>query len=186
MRSTIVVALLCFFSVIAVDAGAAPPTAQVNIVGPLPVPVLGNVTVVNPQPLPVTGNVNVSRTPYQVTGSFLPGSCTFNGFLHFCPLSLAAVPEGKRLVIEHVSLFVAQDAGGSPDSLRFLDQFNGTVFFVQPTFTPRVNTPNHSFLDRPVLVYYEAGDTPNILLQLTTALSSAQMTVQGYMIDATE
>ena len=124
------------------------------------------------------------RAPYQVSTLFLPSACTFNSVLYFCRLDLPAVPAGKRLIVEHLSMFVAVN-NGSPDSVRFLNSLGGDAFWVQPTFTPRVGNANHSFLDRSVLVYYEPGDTPQVLLALTAPLSSAEITVHGYLIDAT-
>ena len=163
------------------NAGSAP----VHIVNPLPLPVTGSVTLESGGSVLNTKNVDQpGRSPYQVTSLFSPSSCTFNSVLYFCPLSFPVVPAGKRLIIEHISMFVAESAGGSPDSLRFLNSFNGTAFWVQPTFTPRVGTPDHSFLDRPVLVYYDSGENPNVLLAVTKVLAAAEMSVQGYLIDA--
>jgi hypothetical protein len=124
------------------------------------------------------------RAPYQVSGLFVPSDCSFNGALYSCSLTLPVVPAGKRLVIEHLSMFVAVD-GGSPDALRFLATPSGTAFFVQPTFTPRASNANHFFLDRPVLVYQEPGTIPGVLLTLTGLPSTAQLTVHGYLIGAT-
>lgn len=123
------------------------------------------------------------RRPYQLAASFIPSSCSTNGILYFCALDLPAVPTGKRLVVEHISMFVAV-SGGTPDLLRFRNQNFNTLFWVQPTFTPRVNFPGQFFLDRPVDVYYEPDDTPNVGLQLTAPLSVAEITVHGYLIDA--
>src|SRR5262245_48414484 len=75
-----------------------------------------------------------SQTPYQVSTNIIPSTCTFNSVLYFCDVKFPAVPAGKRLVIEHVSLFVALNAG-NPDSVRFRNSSNGTAFWVQPIFT---------------------------------------------------
>jgi hypothetical protein len=133
----------------------------------------------------LTKNVDEpGRRPYQVEGSIIPSTCSFNSVLYFCRVDFPVVPTGKRLVVEHVSTFVVVD-GGSPDSLRFMTPLGGTAFWVQPIFTPRVNIAGHFFLDRPVVVYYEPGDTPQVLLQLTAPPIVAQFTVHGYLIDAT-
>jgi hypothetical protein len=124
------------------------------------------------------------RTPYQTSNIFSPSSCSFNSVLYFCPLPLPTVPAGKRLIIEHVSIFVALNAG-VPDSLRLQNSFNNNIFWVQPTFTQRALTPTHFFLDRQVLAYYEPGDTPKLLLAATGSLAAAEATVHGYLIDAT-
>jgi hypothetical protein len=121
--------------------------------------------------------------PYQTSNLFIPSSCTFNSVLYFCDVALPAVPAGQQLMVEHVSLFVAVDSG-SPDSVRFLNSNHGTALWVQPVFTPRVNNPNHFFLDRSVTVYYTSGDTPHVLLALTAPLSSAEVTVHGKLSTA--
>ena len=119
--------------------------------------------------------------PYQLTALFLPSACTFNSVLYFCRVDLTPVPAGQLLTIEHVSLFVALNSG-SPDSVRFLNS-NGNAFWVQPTFTQRVNA-SHYFLDRDVLVYYAGGDVPHILLAVTTPLAAAEVTVHGKLTTA--
>lgn len=133
----------------------------------------------------LTKNVDEpGRTPYQQSQIFSPSACTFNSVLYFCRLAFPSIPNGKRLVLEHASIFVAETDSGAPDSLRFLNAFNGTALWVQPAFTPRVNTPSHFFLERDVLVYYEGGEIPTVLLAVTAPLAAAEMTVHGYLIDA--
>jgi hypothetical protein len=124
------------------------------------------------------------RVPYQTTQLIITSTCSFNSILYFCDHTLPAVPAGKRLVVEHITMFAAL-ASGVPDSLRFLNPVsNGTLFWVQPTFTPRAIDSAHSFLDRPVHVYYEPGQSPMIRLQTTGQPVSVEFTVHGYLIDA--
>jgi hypothetical protein len=97
---------------------------------------------------------------------------------------LPTVPTGKRLVLEHVSMFVAL-ASGIPDLVRFSDPLTfRTRAYVQPTFTTRSIFPNHFFLDRPVHVYYGPDESPLFRLQMTGQPVSIEVTVQGYLIDA--
>lgn len=124
------------------------------------------------------------REPYQVQALVNTSTCTFNSVLYFCQLPFPAVPDGQRLILEHVTTFWALTAG-EPDSLRFLDSNNATVFWVQPTFTPRVNNATHFFLDRPVTVYYEPTTSPTLLLAMTAPPSSIEVTLTGYLISAT-
>lgn len=134
----------------------------------------------------LTKNVDEpGRMPFQASALFAPSACSFNSVLYFCSVSFPAVPAGKRLIIDYVTHFVALAAPGSPDSLRFQDRNNGNLFWVQPTYTPRALTPSHFFLDRPVHVYYEAGDTPKVLMAITQQLAASEITVSGYFIDAT-
>jgi len=83
-----------------------------------------------------------------------------------------------------VTTFWALTAG-QPDSLRFPDSSNATLFWVQPTFTPRVNNSTHFFLDRSVVVYYEPTTTPTLLLAITAPPSSIQVTLAGRLSSAT-
>jgi hypothetical protein len=124
------------------------------------------------------------RAPYQIEQLFIVSSCTFNGILYFCDHTMPAVPAGKRLVIEHITMFAAL-AGGVPDSVRFMHPvFFSTVFWIQPTFTTRAISGTHFFLDRPTNVYYEAGQTPILRLQTTGQPQSVEFTIHGYLIDA--
>jgi len=124
------------------------------------------------------------REPYQAQALVNPSACSFNSVLYFCQLSFPAVPDGQRLVLEHVTTFWALTAG-VPDSLRFLDSNNATLFWVQPTFTPRANIDTHFFLDRPVVVYYEPTTSPAMLLAMTAPPASIEVTLAGYLISAT-
>ena len=124
------------------------------------------------------------REPYQVQAEVDPSACTSNGVLHFCQVSFPAVPDGERLIVEHLSSFWDLTAG-NPDSLRFLDGNGGTIFWVQPTFTTRASNSTHFFLERSVDVYYEPTTTPTLLLAMTASPSVIQVTLHGYLISAT-
>lgn len=124
------------------------------------------------------------RIPYQTEQLIITSTCTFNGFLYFCNHELPAVPAGKRLVIEQVTMFAAL-ASGDPDSFRFIDAVsNGTLAWIQPTFSRRPTIPTHFFLDRPVHVYYEPNQTPSIRFSASGQPLSIEFTVHGYLIDA--
>jgi hypothetical protein len=133
----------------------------------------------------LTKNVDEpGRMPFTENPLVLTSTCTFNSVLYFCRVNFSAVPAGKRLVVEHISSFIALSATGSPDSIRFIDRFGGTAEWVQPTFTTRVNTTSHFFLDRPTLVYYEPGDTPQVLVATTVQPTVVEVILHGYFIDA--
>jgi hypothetical protein len=124
------------------------------------------------------------RVPYQAAVLVITSACSTNGILYFCDQTLPTVPTGKRLVLEHVSMFVAL-ASGVPDMVRFLDPFtHGTRAYVQPTFTTRSIAASHFLLDRPVHVYYEPDQTPIMRIQTTGQPVSIELTAQGYLIDA--
>ena len=136
------------------------------------------------RPLPTKNVDEKGRIPYQIEQLLITSTCSSNGILYFCDHSLPAVPAGKRLVIEHVTMFAAL-ATGVPDSFRFMHPvFLGTLFWVQPTFTPRAINGAHFFLDRPVTVYYEGGQEPMVRLQTTGQPISVEFTIHGYLIDA--
>ena len=99
------------------QGGSGPPTAKVEIVNPLPLPVSGNVNITNSAPIPVSGTIqgtveNASepgREPLSMYLEFTTFSCGFNctGFVKFGSVILVdtspAVPDGKQWVITHVS-----------------------------------------------------------------------------------
>jgi hypothetical protein len=124
------------------------------------------------------------RIPYQVAELVLTSACSTNGLLFFCERQLPAVPAGKRLVIERLTMFLAL-ASGSPDLVRFVNPVtNGTLSYVQPSFTQRVISAAHFFLNQEVLAFYEPGQTPAVRVQATGQPVSIEITVQGYLIDA--
>jgi hypothetical protein len=137
------------------------------------------------QPIRQVKNVDEKgRIPYQTEQLISTSTCSFNGVLYFCSHALPVVPAGKRLVVEHVTMFAALSSG-DPDSLRFIDPItNGTLSWVQPTFSPRPSLPTHFFLDRPVHVYYEPNQVPSIRFSSTGQPVSIEFTVHGYLIDA--
>jgi hypothetical protein len=137
------------------------------------------------QPIRQVKNVDEKgRIPYQTTQLIITSTCSFNGILYFCEHVLPTVPASKRLVVEHVSMFAALSSG-APDSLRFINPVsNGTLSWVQPTFSPRATISTHFFLDRPVHVYYEPNQVPSIRFSSSGPPVSIEFSVHGYLIDA--
>ena len=178
---------------------------SVNIVNPLPVPVTGtttvsgtvaatqsglwsvgitgtpNVNVANPATAPALFlNVNdPGRIPYQ---SFAVGPNTCS---NLCEIIFPAVPDGHRLVIQHVSVnsqistasAVVQVvvAGGNGANSFFLvtPQGNSTLGFVDA--------------DQPVLEYVDSRQMPLVAIKLNLATFNGQpgATITGYMLDCT-
>jgi hypothetical protein len=76
-------------------------------------------------------------------------------------------------------------ASGSPDSVRFINPVsNSTLYWLQPTFTPRATIATHFFLNQEVLAYYEPSQVPQLRFSSTGQPVSIELTVHGYLIDA--
>jgi hypothetical protein len=129
------------------------------------------------------------RIPYQYAVDFQSGTsaCVTNSF---CIVPFPAVPAGKRLVVEHLTVFAAVSGGGIPNLLAFGDNFvtnQNNVFIIPPTFTPSVTSLGATFyaLERPVRVYYEPGTTPKVKIGASANFAfTCNMTLHGYLIDA--
>jgi len=120
-------------------AFAAPPTVQVEVANPATNPALTS-SVDDPGRIAYESNVNCS---------------VFGGV--FCTATFAAVPQGQRLVIQHISgglLFVNDprlvlvSTQGSPN------QGISAFFASSPVST------THSLFDQAVQQYFEGGSTP--------------------------
>ena len=102
-----------------------------------------------------------------------------------CATDLPVVPAGKRLIIEHVS--------GEADTLGANDLYRvsltaknlATVAYLE--FGPASLTPNNLYarpFNQATFVAFEAGQTPQLVVQTTGAVGFAwQAVVTGYMID---
>jgi hypothetical protein len=129
------------------------------------------------------------RVPYQqmVEFSIAAPTCPVTSF---CIVSFNAVPAGKRLVVEHLSMLIGVAGGGQPNLLAFGDQFStntGNVAIVPPRFTPGVPVSGVVFwsLNEPVRVYYEAGQVPKVKVNASTNFGFvANASLHGYLIDA--
>ena len=134
-------------------------------------------------PIDQVSNVDdPGRIPYQ--SSIETSSC--NG-VSFCEFRFPAVPEGHRLVIQHVSArlrmpadptFVEVAVQQSSFFAPFAGVTSGFQFF-------------DSAFDQPVLLYVDAGVAPFALAGLgssnftNTGVGSQIMTLTGYLLDCT-
>ena len=130
------------------------------------------------------------RTPYQTMVDFDPNPPVCSGAI--CIIRFPAVPAGKRLVVEHVSVLVGVSGGGQPSFLAFGDFAvvnSNNIAIITPVFANTgINMGGVMFwaLDRPVRVYFEAGAVPKLKLILSTNPAFVgEASVVGYLIDAT-
>lgn len=131
------------------------------------------------------------RMPYQQLVGFIVevGVNCINA--QHCIVSFNPVPAGKRLVIEHMSMLVWVQNGGQPVNTAFGDTFTiGSgldVAILQPAFTPGFGISGQTSwsLDRPVRVYYEAGQTPKVKVVASATMFFGSASLHGYLIDAT-
>lgn len=127
------------------------------------------------------------RLPYQQMVSFSEGAPdTCNPLL--CVISFNAVPAGKRLVVEHVTM-LAYIRDGQPHFLAFGDTTvtnANNIAIVGGGFTDTGHSSRYFSLDRAVKVYYEAGAIPKLKLLYSGVLGSTRSnaSLHGYLIDA--
>jgi hypothetical protein len=128
------------------------------------------------------------RVPYQLTVSFSngsPGCITASA----CILSFDAVPAGKRLIVEQLTLMVSAN-GGPPTQVAFGDNFStntGNIAIVAPDFRAGSVVLGATFWmsASQVRVYYGPGETPKLKVFLPGTLGVvSNATVHGYLIDA--
>ena len=101
----------------------------------------------------------------------------------FCDMSFAAVPAGKRLVVEHVSANIGVNPGSG---------INGTfliapcIFFSLPGRS--MATPELIGVNEPVLAYYDAGQVPvyRVVLSSLTGSGAASSVISGYLVDLSQ
>jgi hypothetical protein len=128
-------------------------------------------TLANPVPVTVTNSASGTVLPYRSTVSVAnSGSCASNQ----CYFNFAAVPAGKRLVVQNVSGQVATAAR--------------TVLFErgQEAFFVGIPSTAQGFFTQPTTMYYEPGEVPSARIftgELTSA-SSLIVTVVGMLVPA--
>lgn len=149
--------------VVPIDAArAASPTSNVIVLNPATEPAL-------------TRNVDdAGRIPYQSRAA-----CVLDS--NFCSFNFPAVPKNHRLVVEHVSGFLAFAAGNGRGARVTLDGgANGALssFIAPPSFL------GESVFDQSVLQYFDAGSAPLLGALADINLSSASSaTISGYLLD---
>jgi hypothetical protein len=101
-----------------------------------------------------------------------------------------AVPAGKRLVIEHISVYADTFGLANPaPSVSFIafptpsgNSADGYKFVVEPSF---FHVDSGFYLDRPIKVYYEPLSTPRVsMFSFSGLFSYVNVTLHGYLIDA--
>lgn len=136
------------------------------------------VTVINPSTDPVkTRNVDEpGRNPYQFFKNLQPCVNTT------CQVTTPAVPEGKRLVVQHVSAFGALTSPGNTVEVVVSSKVAVLSTFAPPVF----GTTNQGFaFDQPVLGYVDAGDTVTFFISTNGSFNQAasDFVITGYLVD---
>jgi hypothetical protein len=117
------------------------------------------------------------RTPYQAVQNLTPQSSST--FLIF---TFGAVPANHRLVVHHISGLLGV-APNSPAAIVGLAVTGNGGFTPSSFFAPSLGTA--TAFDQPVLVYYDAGQQPTVLISGPTfpANFGDDITMTGYLLD---
>lgn len=162
-------------------AEAAPPTGNVNVVN------TPSVNIVNPNPLPVTvTNADPASTPYS---NDVVGTCNGTN----CFIDFPAVPQGKMLVIEHVSAIARSSSTTVFDHAELItsdteDNTGARNYFALPRIGKAgssVVADSYGF-SQSVLAFVSAGQEPRLTLMTSVGGSMlfSQGTISGYLIPA--
>jgi hypothetical protein len=168
-----------------------PGSAPVSIVSPLPLPVTGQTTVSGVVQSAQSGNwtVGIAGQPISVRNIDERGRIPYKSFANcfgalgiaiaVCDISLAAVPSGMRLVVEHVTAEARVTQAGQ------VVRMAGTGGFFAPKFVGTVPfsgaQPNHWAVNEVVLDFVEAGNSPSFSI-IATSNINADVVVTGYLI----
>ena len=137
-----------------------------------------SVTVVNPatNPAKTSSADDPGRIPYQFFKNLQPCVNTT------CQATTPPVPDGKRLVAQHVSAFGALTSPGNT-----VEVVVSTETAVLSTFAPPVfGTANQGFaFDQPVLGFADAGQTVTVFISTNGSFNEAasDFIVTGYLLD---
>src|SRR5260221_993745 len=138
-----------------------------------------SVTVINPATNPAkTSSVDdAGRNPYQFCKNLQPCVHTI------CQATTPPVPDGKRLVVQHVSAFGALTSPGN-----VVEVVVSTPTTVLSTFAPQVfgNPGAQGFaFDQTVQGYADAGSTLTVFISTNGSFDQAasDFVVTGYLID---
>ena len=188
----IVLALACFLITPSRSKAQnpTPGSAPVNIVGPLPLPVMGSVnigagssvTVTNPETSPVLVR-NVDETAKEPVQAGTIPTAFSNGDIR---ISLLTVPSNKRLVIDHfsASVNVTQATGIAGVSLN-KGTFSEVDYVACQNTGNGSNNLNHFFTCAQQTKFY-ASPGQTVSLTLSTADSNgsgfAQAFISGYYV----
>jgi hypothetical protein len=135
------------------------------------------VTVVNPATNPAhTSSVDdPGRIPYQFFKNLQPCSGTV------CQVTTPSVPQGKRLVVLHVSAFGALTTTGNV--VEVVVSANNVML---STFAPPVFPGGQGFaFDQSVLGYADAGSAVTVFMSTNGSFNStaSSFAVTGYLLD---
>ena len=111
-------------------------------------------------------------------------SCSFDNSV-LCLVPIPPVPNGKRLVITHVSGFVQENLpGGTFLRLSLAGSYNDA--YLVPTYNGSQDGLNSFVFDRSVLLFVDPGIGPQAAVRLgdvPSSTSSASFNLSGYMLD---
>lgn len=168
-----------------------PPEFAVKIVSPLPLPVTGSsvvsgqvaATQSGPWNVGLLGTVSVQnvdergRNPYQVRVHCETSSG--NG----CSVEAAAIPNGKRLVLEHINAAVQlYNANGIQNVNLFLKNSSRAVALPAQLVSSNGDFWNY-VINESVLVYVEAGDALVFNPSSWDSGVNATAHLAGYLVD---
>lgn len=195
----------------ALHAAPTPPT--VTIGSPLPLPTTAaqngawnvgisgtpNVNVANTPAVNInnTPNVNIAGTPsVNVPNTiavrnvdekgripYIQGQAQACNSEVFCDMVYPPVPDGMRLVVEHVSANIGTGPGGINGT--FLLGANGVIFSLPGR---SMATPLLVGVNEQVLAYYDAGQQPTYRVVFATASDAgpASSAISGYLINLSQ
>ena len=146
---------------------------------------MGNAALAQVRPAFVKNVDEPGRLQYQQMKEFNP--CSNRN----CQIAFDAVPAGKRLVVERLTMLLGVVDTGAPNFVAFGTGFvnnNGNRAIVEPVFV-RAGTPFSSVqfwaLDRQVRVYYGPGELPEVKVFASANFGFVgNMSLHGYLIDA--
>jgi hypothetical protein len=144
-----------------------------------------NVKVTNPATAPVLFvNVNdPGRIPYQ---SVAANSCSATP--SSCQIALTSVPNGHRLVIQHVSVFALADLASTTAAVQVPLQ-NGFPLISFPATVipdPRIAGTGDVIVDQSVHAYFDAGQQPAVFVRVSSGgMGTVEVSITGYLLDCT-
>jgi len=174
--TTILLVVACFALPNIAKAGQTP--SNVNVVN------TPDVNVVNTQTAPafVRDVDNGARQPFTVTGtSFVWG----NG-ISDAPINITTVREGKRLVVEQVSVTAIMEPVPNQKVFAWIETTNGTTVFRYYFGGNDLGGDPQEFVGSSQLKSYADGGTVvRMVTHRTTAMGAGRVdvTLSGYLID---
>ena len=115
--------------------------------------------------------------------NFYQAISTCQGTSGTCQIFFAAVPAGKRLIVEHVSVLLPMPAAGTISGLEL--RGGSTFQFLPISANPGNYSTQFSYVaNEAVLAGYDTGQAPNVNAYSTSAAAySGEAMVSGYTID---